>query len=1227
VPLIDPGAPGARQFRPRKRTPRKIANVYVPPRELSSPEARAQTPYNARVRRGEAAGPATPPRRAIERGKRNAEWAGRYRKLVHLGVPDTVAVQAASGNTAPLRAWRLKQLRAEHRGAGVRQIKRELEGKGLVTAGLETLAKQVGKVAGYAFTAPDARAPLRGPSPTLKKIEKGEIVPGAAGTLQRAAKDIANAPGQIVPSFYVPIAGGVEAAKGRPQRIEKLWHDLKQTDPIYNTGAAVVTAAAGDTKAASKHWKAAKKAAAEHPGYTILEATGTRGVIGRGVGGGLRTAGRTPGLRATRPGRVAGQLGSTQRAPRTLPGTSLVEHRTHSKDIVRKAVDVYRDRSDAKKAQELRDQAKAEKDPEKAAELKAKARRYDPTMIREGDIRRRVDEHVDMGEQVRRLNRDIVSKTEGKALKGAKQGGPVTSLLTQGIVRPTLKSLNEYLADLKVVHERLSSEPRPSKSKLRANEQLRHDLSEAIDRIKKGKVDLDELHDIARQYAHRSVVAQAGLIARGMLHPEQAERARLTPFAVRELGAHKDQPHLQEQAKLAKRAATRAKGRSRRAQRSHARVRYATPFGPLTKQRHTLLAKSETKVTARKAQAKAARQQAGAAKRLAKENPLLAADKAPLSTDALRALQAAHGDFAPGFVSQAPNARGRKNFYVSSAEPPKASFGRREGGATKEGTFDANPELLREQAIRTQGVQDAFDSFKDLLHEVGQRKKGGQGKLRTFKDRKDANQYALDLNAEGEIEWTPVRINPFGGTKRQRESMIEGARDPEGGLRAALDRTLDPEVAGGSGDWAVIPKAAADQMRQHLRTLDPSDAGLLQRQLNSFFRKTVLATSLPWLLGNVTEASFRTALAKAGPRSWNTGRRVIKTARELDPEGAKRAEARTVGTGHYGFADRHHVHTTMDQLKGDKVRAFVRPLAAFMRHPGPAGVAKVWNGYTQIVFKMVNKAIEQQFQNAMLGKRVREELMTPGLRKSSQEAIEKGARGILDPNVAARLGRDIDRMYGRYGKFSPGERRAIALYTPFGAWYRNAAEYVIQTLPRDHPAFVATAAATERLTDEWRKDHGLDFWAPGAVPLFLQGSVPGKDGVHYRAPTRYTPFGAFSDPGGALASQVLPQYSGLLMALRGLDWKGDPLPKSKDGSAGVDQQALAAVNSILQATVPVLSLGERIHTKGAHKAILDAAIGRTDPPKARGSSKGPSEGFGSGFGSGGFSSGFSSSGF
>jgi hypothetical protein len=317
----------------------------------------------------------------------------------------------------------------------------------------------------------------------------------------------------------------------------------------------------------------------------------------------------------------------------------------------------------------------------------------------------------------------------------------------------------------------------------------------------------------------------------------------------------------------------------------------------------------------------------------------------------------------------------------------------------------------------------------------------------------------------------------------------------------------------------------------------------------------------------------------------------------------------------------------MDQLKGDKVRAFVRPLAAFMRHPGPAGVAKVWNGYTQIVFKMVNKAIEQQFQNAMLGKRVREELMTPGLRKSSQEAIEKGARGILDPNVAARLGRDIDRMYGRYGKFSPGERRAIALYTPFGAWYRNAAEYVIQTLPRDHPAFVATAAATERLTDEWRKDHGLDFWAPGAVPLFLQGSVPGKDGVHYRAPTRYTPFGAFSDPGGALASQVLPQYSGLLMALRGLDWKGDPLPKSKDGSAGVDQQALAAVNSILQATVPVLSLGERIHTKGAHKAILDAAIGRTDPPKARGSSKGPSEGFGSGFGSGGFSSGFSSSGF
>jgi hypothetical protein len=50
-------------------------------------------------------------------------------------------------------------------------------------------------------------------------------------------------------------------------------------------------------------------------------------------------------------------------------------------------------------------------------------------------------------------------------------------------------------------------------------------------------------------------------------------------------------------------------------------------------------------------------------------------------------------------------------------------------------------------------------------------------------------------------------------------------------------------------------------------------------------------------------------------------------------------------------------------------------------------------------------------------------------------------------------------MYGKYGKFSPDMRKAVALYTPFAAWSLNAMTFVVKTLPRDHPVALAVTAA------------------------------------------------------------------------------------------------------------------------------------------------------------------------
>jgi hypothetical protein len=64
-------------------------------------------------------------------------------------------------------------------------------------------------------------------------------------------------------------------------------------------------------------------------------------------------------------------------------------------------------------------------------------------------------------------------------------------------------------------------------------------------------------------------------------------------------------------------------------------------------------------------------------------------------------------------------------------------------------------------------------------------------------------------------------------------------------------------------------------------------------------------------------------------------------------------------------------------------------------------------------------------------------------------------------------------MYGKYGKFPPGLRRAIANYTPFMAWSLNAVQFMYSVLPKDHPVLTSLIASSNIATEDWRKKHGL----------------------------------------------------------------------------------------------------------------------------------------------------------
>ena len=74
--------------------------------------------------------------------------------------------------------------------------------------------------------------------------------------------------------------------------------------------------------------------------------------------------------------------------------------------------------------------------------------------------------------------------------------------------------------------------------------------------------------------------------------------------------------------------------------------------------------------------------------------------------------------------------------------------------------------------------------------------------------------------------------------------------------------------------------------------------------------------------------------------------------------------------------------------------------------------------------------------------------------------------------------------YGNYSRFSPGQRRLLAEYTPFLArTMPSSARFLGVVLPRDHPT-LALLTANQRATADWRDAMGLDD-----LPSWLAGGL------------------------------------------------------------------------------------------------------------------------------------------
>lgn len=585
-------------------------------------------------------------------------------------------------------------------------------------------------------------------------------------------------------------------------------------------------------------------------------------------------------------------------------------------------------------------------------------------------------------------------------------------------------------------------------------------------------------------------------------------------------------------------------------------------------------------------------------------------DSFPLSTGDMKASVKAGGYQDPVFLSHAPNARGAGNFYRDFASGPHGVKKGRTGEAVVQGRMDAGSGVFREQARRNQSILSANEGFARYVTHFGHRKGGDHGKgLETFSTHKTASAKAADLEAQTGFGWRPVKIHPFGASKEQVAKLLEGEDvKAQQGLMDSLDAALSGKPDPGySGRWVLVPEEAATTIQQHLKVLGPNTFNRSLQAATNAFRQTVLPTSTRWMAGNIAEGYVRRAVNRAGPRSPKTATKVIRRLKEIDPKAAKELEGRVLSGGMYSQASR-QPRRYAEQFQGSGMAGPARVAGTVARAPGFKQALTAYRLYSHFVMDTVNRRFEVHTQKAHLGAEIRR-AMPANIRKLSDTAIDEAARGLRNTEAQVKLGRAVDEAYGRYSKFSPGTRQAIAGYTPFIPWYLSSVNFLFHVLPRDHPVLVGLAASAARASEDWRREHGLvKGMGKGELPGFLMGTAPVSGGGHVPL-ARYTPLGALNDPLGNAANSVLPQISGILDAFQARDWKGNKLKDQTDlGKIG------AAGESVLSGFIPFYQAGSRVAKGESADKILNPLH-----PYASGNGKKKvrrSSGSGGGWGSG-----------
>lgn len=535
------------------------------------------------------------------------------------------------------------------------------------------------------------------------------------------------------------------------------------------------------------------------------------------------------------------------------------------------------------------------------------------------------------------------------------------------------------------------------------------------------------------------------------------------------------------------------------------------------------------------------------------------------------------------------NARGARAYYQTAFNGRKNldSAKARTGEAFAKGAVDQSYQAVLEHRVRLRGVVNRIAEHDRMIHSMAV--KGPGGKMFTWDQ---AEKLAENAREKGS-KLVPYRAVP-GSYDKERIAKIADSQDaaetPDLGKLVGHEfeeRLKAPAAADRSTPNVVLlPEQIVNQLKEQQTVAGTS--GRLGNVATDVFRRTTLPFSSKWLTGNVVEAGLRLAAVGAGPNAYRIGRAMLNELDSIDHEQALRVRGALTGGLLYGNKGL-TVRRLAEHFEGTSLATPAKLVGTVGHLPVVHQLSQLMKHYTDAVFK-ANHAMESIAQTTALGKYAKREMQSmtgswAKATKAQQGALHDIANGMMHSKNIEDAARYIDETLGQYSRFSPALRKLIQQYTPFLPWYLASARWLLYTLPAKHPIksglYALTANNLQADYDASHKD---------LPPGDLMGDLV-ANGKPYPS-GRYTPFGAFAPLAGggneqleALVDPLFPQFKSAFLAAFGLNFAGraakiDPASRTDGDEVPLAVRASMAVNSLLEAFVPVLATGRGVEEGG-----------------------------------------------